>query len=965
MPASGPPPRRTVYDPFATLTAEIAQRYPAAAVAAWSHLAASLGRTSPKHALRFSTLTRTHLDRTPDVDHALAWDWAQRWVVGTPDVALTYLERYASLAHQLDVTSLGSLASVVERVLTPVPAHAEQFLRLVGSTLALLPAPERRQVLTWCHDIAAASASSVLAFLHHLPELHQRLPGARLQPWIDAGLDLARHNADAGPAYFALESATALDTLMALQQRVAFTHVEPVLRLYTEALHGQHLALASTAALPTGLQMAGRDLPTSDGATIFVPEQVSDFATAADNFAVYKVAIVHQLGFYVCGTFSFALDTCLQHVPSLATALQTLTPAQRAGSALSALFATFEQPDLARRLFTILEDARIDAAMLRQYKGLRRDVARIMAHSLAQRPPWQGLTLRQALLEGVLQRTLGQEMHDGIPPLLRPLLHHLWQRLTPLTAPGATVYDTAAAVQECYTLIITIPLHALASAPPASLADLAEMIDDLPDDADTISLADMFRQAGAGADMLPEGDDPATGLDPVPYRGDAKPELVQQTMRLQDLAEALDRLEQGLNPLSPEALQELLKNQDITIKSLQEGDLTTSAGLFITNLEGRDAVELAPADPQAAVQEAIAAVQADLQATYGDLTAPSQAFLYDEWDYLIHDYRRNWCRLTETTLDDAGLTFVDDTRQRYADLRAQVARQFQLLKPDTYKPLKRLVDGEDIDLDSAIEAFVDRRASHSLPEKVYMRRQRRERSVAALFLLDMSASTDDAIKDPTPPNAPPPPTAPPPRAYDFSGFVQEEHYYTLPPRPPVAAPPKRRIIDLEREALVLMADALEGLGDAYAVYGFSGYGRDQVECFTVKDFAEPYDARVQGRIGAMKPHRSTRMGPAIRHAIHKFAQQDARVKLLLLLSDGYPQDFDYGQDRKSKEYGIQDTTMALHEARLKGIQTFCVTVDPAGHDYLRAMCPDQQYLVLEDMASLPKELPKVYRSLTT
>ena len=182
---------------------------------------------------------------------------------------------------------------------------------------------------------------------------------------------------------------------------------------------------------------------------------------------------------------------------------------------------------------------------------------------------------------------------------------------------------------------------------------------------------------------------------------------------------------------------------------------------------------------------------------------------------------------------------------------------------------------------------------------------------------------------------------------------------------PTASPPRRRIIDVEKEALVLMAEALEGLGDAYAVYGFSGYGRDQVDFFVVKEFMERYDARVQGSIAAIKPHRSTRMGPAIRHAIRKLAQQDARVKLLLLLSDGYPQDYDYGKDRKSKEYGIQDTTMALHETRLKGIQTFCLTVDPAGHDYLRAMCPDQQYLVLEDMASLPKELPKVYRSLTT
>ena len=417
--------------------------------------------------------------------------------------------------------------------------------------------------------------------------------------------------------------------------------------------------------------------------------------------------------------------------------------------------------------------------------------------------------------------------------------------------------------------------------------------------------------------------------------------------------------------MSPEALQELLKQGEIDIKSLQAGDLTATSGLFVTNLEGREGLEPDAAARPAPVQQALEALQAELQQGYGDLAAESQAFLYDEWDHIIGDYRRAWCRLTETIMDDDGTAFVEETRQRHAELFAQVSRQFQLLKPDTFTLVKRLVDGEEIDLDSAIEAFVDRRASHALPERVYMRRQRRERSVAALFLLDMSASTDDVVPEPASTSAPSPQPAPPPRLYDFSGFVQDDHSYTLPPRAPATSPAKRRIIDVEKEALVLMAEALEGLGDAYAVYGFSGYGRDQVDCFVIKEFMERYDARVQGRIAAIKPHRSTRMGPAIRHAVHKFASQEARVKLLLLLSDGYPQDFDYGKDRKSKEYGIQDTTMALHETRLKGIQTFCLTVDPAGHDYLRAMCPDQQYLVLEDMASLPKELPKVYRSLTT
>jgi nitric oxide reductase activation protein len=289
-------------------------------------------------------------------------------------------------------------------------------------------------------------------------------------------------------------------------------------------------------------------------------------------------------------------------------------------------------------------------------------------------------------------------------------------------------------------------------------------------------------------------------------------------------------------------------------------------------------------------------------------------------------------------------------------------RQFQMLKPEMFKKVKRLVDGEEIDLDSAIEAIVDRRAGNLLSDKVYMRRNKRDRSVAALFLLDMSASTDDDVKTP---ESDSPETAEPrvTRPYDFSGFVREDYY--APPTSVSAEQPKRRIIDVEKETLVLMAEALQTLGDAYAVYGFSGYGRDQVDFYIAKEFNDAYDRRTQGRIAAIKPYRSTRIGPAIRHAIYKLGQQDARIKTLILLSDGYPQDYDYGKDRKSKDYGIQDTMMALNEAHLKGIQTFCITVDPAGHDYLREMCPDQNYLVIEDIEALPNELPKIYRGLTT
>ncbi|MGE3540605.1 MAG: nitric oxide reductase activation protein NorD, partial [Candidatus Tectimicrobiota bacterium] len=927
------PPLLSLAAEYFRLSPQIYSHYAPDVATLWSQVGAAYARVSPQHGQTFFVLSRAHLDHSPLVDHTAAWEWLGAVLPRAAPVTLAYLERYADLCQRFGPDSTRTIADLLLALVPSSAAEAQTLLRLVHSTLGFLPAPERLQALAWCQHILAVCPAAVQAFLQHFAPLQRRLPGERLQPWIDSGLDIARHNRQAGEAYFALESATALERLQALQRLVAFRHVAPVLRLYTQAMLGRPMALRTTAELPPGFQSAGRDLPTSDGTAIFVPEQVSDFDTEPDNFAAYKVAILHQAGYYECGTLTFSLAECCQRLPDLCASLALTNAAPPAAEALSLFLNAFPEPALARSLFTVLEDARIDASIARRYKGMQRALALVMASSLRQRPSLPDLPLRQALLEGLLQCTLGLDLAaaDAVPPLLRLLLQRLWQRLTPLHAAAATVYDTVAAVFDCYLLIVQIPRSALSRASLEAVVSLESLLEQLPDDADSLLLADMFRQAGAEAEstaMLPESDAPASGMEPVPYRGEAKPELLQKSMRLQELAEQLAALEQPVNALPPEVLKQLLEQGDIEIKSVQAGDLNETSGLFVTNLEGREGLLSAAAEQRARLQQDVERLQAELQQAYGGLEAQRQTFLYDEWDYLIGDYRRAWCRVTETILQDAGTAFVDETLQRHAELGAQIARQLQLLKPETFTPRKRLMDGEEIDLDSAIEALVDRRASHTLPEKVYMRRQRRERSVAALFLLDMSASTDEVVKEPdTLPTSPTP--APPPRLYDFSGFIQEEPSDLLAPRRPVPQQSGRRIIDLEKEALVLMAEALADLGDAYAVYGFSGYGRDQVECFVVKAFAEPYEARVQGRIGAITPQRSTRMGPAIRHAVTKLERQEARLKLLLLLSDGYPQDFDYGKDRKSKDYGIEDTAMALHETRLLGIQTCCITVDPA------------------------------------
>jgi len=174
----------------------------------------------------------------------------------------------------------------------------------------------------------------------------------------------------------------------------------------------------------------------------------------------------------------------------------------------------------------------------------------------------------------------------------------------------------------------------------------------------------------------------------------------------------------------------------------------------------------------------------------------------------------------------------------------------------------------------------------------------------------------------------------------------------------------RRIIDVEKEAIVLMIDALETIGDRYGVFGFSGHGRDNVEFFVIKDLDEEFSPEVAKRIGRAGPLHATRMGPVIRHATSKLGRQQTRSKFLFLISDGRPQDRGYSQESAEKAYAVQDTRMALVEARREGIQPFCLTVDKEGNDYLRTMIEDFSYEVLTDVNELPLRLPQLYKRLT-
>lgn len=311
-----------------------------------------------------------------------------------------------------------------------------------------------------------------------------------------------------------------------------------------------------------------------------------------------------------------------------------------------------------------------------------------------------------------------------------------------------------------------------------------------------------------------------------------------------------------------------------------------------------------------------------------DLEAGEIAFNYDEWDRELVDHRVAWCRVIEKKVKRGGREFVDDTRERYKGVVSSIRHQFQLMKPENLTRIANELDGEDYDLNAVVDFFIDRRADGQQSERIYTKRLRRRRDVAVSFLLDQSSSTARTIgRHPLQP-------------------------YTHP---------GRRIIEIEKEGLVLMSEALEAVGDVYAINGFTSEGRRNVKFYVLKDFNEQYSDEVMRRIGGITYQNNTRLGAAIRHATAKLEKQEARTRLLIVLSDGRPYDHDYGDAR----YAREDTREALRQAKTAGITPFCITIDRESESELRDLYGEIGYTIIDDVLTLPERMPGIYRRLTT
>ncbi len=883
-----------------------------------------------------------------------------------------------------------SALELVRSIAEGAPVQAQSLLEWLPDLARILPDDVAEEGIRHATRISCASVTAAYGFLSHLLHLSTALGSENIGKWVDEGLQLLARNPSAGRAYFDLHSRSARQGLRRADCTVHLDEIRDSLRLYVHAVSGKRLEVQSAGEALAGFA-GGRPwlFPYSDGHGIFLPPAVQAFATHHENRLFYRILAAHQAGYHEAKTFGFGLLAFLERVarhPVLGSwkpELQRREEQEDFLSDLQVFFHLFPRPGLAQRIFVFAEDGRVDAHLRRGYPGLDADMGPFIDDILSKRPDMAGLTLGASLMEMLLRISLDPKRKpDAVPPGLAHIWRLVAERLAPAFAPGATAEDSAVAATEVYwffqgILKTRIPLAGPWPEDQMYGADLEYLSDD--------ELASVTFMEALGAELDADaGEAESLGdLDaPLEFRGETDLGEVQKGLQMAEHLEGA----QSDDPNAPRqimSLDELKKllemGVEITVESIRD-EAFDGPGLYFQNPSQTfplmSHLKKKQEDGRALKGQMLSLLRREHRRTARETDAT--VYYYDEWDYTINDYRAGWCRLLEREVRPDGEDFAAQVRAIYGPLIPSVRKQFEKIRPEEYRKEKSLLDGEEIDLDRAVEHLIDRMSGLPGTNRLYQQRRKVQRDVCTVFLVDMSSSTSEPVCVPVEEEgeetAPSGTTATAGESDDWPEDRGDELSRVLSGlrtslsssvQTAEGTSAQKRIIDMEKEALVLLAEALGVLGDRYGIFGFSGCGRNQVDFYTIKEFSQRYTNQVKDRIGAIEPKGSTRMGTALRHCRAKLSKEDARRKNVFLISDGFPQDQDYGYDRTSHEYGVQDTAQALAELERDGTYTYCITVDRRGEDYLRKMCPESQYMVIHDILSLPEALLKLYRKVTT
>ena len=297
----------------------------------------------------------------------------------------------------------------------------------------------------------------------------------------------------------------------------------------------------------------------------------------------------------------------------------------------------------------------------------------------------------------------------------------------------------------------------------------------------------------------------------------------------------------------------------------------------------------------------------------------SDPFHYQEWDYQIQLSRPDWTTVYERRQPKGDPQDIEDILTEYKPIAHRIKQIIDLLTPEGVQRVRNMEDGDEIDINAAIDAMVSIRMGEQPNPRITMRNVIKNRDLSVVVLLDLSESTNEKM-----------------------------------------AGSDKTVLQLTREAATLVSTAIEGIGDPFALHGFSSDGRHDVQYFRFKDFNQHFDEEAKSRLSGMKGGLSTRMGAALRHAGHHLLKQPERRKLILLVTDGEPADI----DERDPQHLRHDTKKAVEELYTQGVLSYCLTLDPNADSYVKRIFGESNYTIIDNVDRLPEKLPTLFASLT-
>lgn len=297
----------------------------------------------------------------------------------------------------------------------------------------------------------------------------------------------------------------------------------------------------------------------------------------------------------------------------------------------------------------------------------------------------------------------------------------------------------------------------------------------------------------------------------------------------------------------------------------------------------------------------------------------SKPFHYPEWDYQVQLHRPDWATVYERRQPKGDTEIIERILTEYKPIAHRIKQIIDLLTPEGVQRVRNMEDGDEIDINAAIDAMVAMRMGAQPNPRITMRNVLKTRDLAVVVLMDLSESTNETV-----------------------------------------AGADKTILQLTREAATLVATAINGIGDPFALHGFASDGRHDVQYYRFKDFNQRFDDETKSRLAGMQGGLSTRMGAAMRHAAMHLLKQPERRKLLLIVTDGEPADI----DERDPQHLRHDTKKAVEELYSKGVLSYCLTLDPNADNYVKRIFGENHYTIIDNVQRLPEKLPQLFASLT-